>query len=410
MIAIGLSPNTERDDVLLALSVLITPWRWIKGSALRVLEDWFRRYFRMKFAIPFDSGRSCEYAILKAVGINSGDEVLIQPFTCVAVPNSILWSGAKPVYVDIDKTGNIDASNLEKKITRKSRAIIVHHTLGIAANVEKIREIAKKHNLVLIEDCAHALGATCKGRKLGTFGDVSFFSFGRDKVVSSVFGGMVITNNKRYAQNIRNFQRGLPFPSFHWIFAQLFHPVAFVVILPLYNTFNIGKIILVLLQKVKVLSVPVEASEKEGKRPLSYPKRFPNAQALLALNQLRKLEKFNKHRREVAKQYKEALQNLPVTLPRDSAEDIFLRYNLETKDALSIYAFFRKKNVILGRWYCHTIDPKGVILTKVGYQQGSCPRAELFAANCLNLPTYPRMTMADAHTVIRMLKEYYEKN
>ena len=120
--------------------------------------------------------------------IGEGDEVLVQAFTCVAVPNSVLWAQATPVYADIDATLNIDPIDVEKKITNRTKAIIVQHTFGIPADMDALVALAKKHNILLIEDCAHSLGATYKGKKVGTFGDAAFFSFGRDKVVSSVFG------------------------------------------------------------------------------------------------------------------------------------------------------------------------------------------------------------------------------
>lgn len=410
MIAIGLSPNTQSDDVATALGVLLTPWRWFRGSTVKTLEDFFKRTFRAQFAISFDSGRSCEYTILKAIGVGNEDEVLIQPFTCVAVPNSILWNEATPVYVDIDQTGNIDVSDLERKITPRSRAIIVQHTFGISANIEAIQTLVRKHKLFLIEDCAHALGATRNGKKLGTFGDVAFFSFGRDKVISSVFGGMVITNNKKFAQAIRNFQRSLPTPSIGWVFAQLFHPVAFVFILPLYNVLSLGKALLVLFQRIGALGIPVDVIEKKGQRPSFYPRKLPSAQAILALNQLKKIEAFNKKRRKIASLYTKALHNLPITLPTYSDGDIFLRYNIQTSVAPEIYTLFRKKGILLGRWYSHIIDPVGVDLAKVGYKMGSCLKAERMAKNSLNLPTHPRMKVSDATRIVQILRAYYGKS
>lgn len=410
MIAIGISPNAQSDDVVIAVGVLFTPWRWFRGSAIKTLEDWFKRFFKAQFAIAFDSGRSCEYAILKAIGVGGGDEVLLQAFTCVAVPNSVIWNGGVPIFVDVDSTGNLDVSDLERKITPRSRAIIVQHTFGIAADIERITEIARKNKLVLIEDCAHALGATHKGKKIGTFGDIAFFSFGRDKVISSVFGGMVITNNKKYAKAIRNFQRNLLFPSVGWVFAQLFHPIAFVFILPLYNVLSIGKLLLVFFQKLGALSFPVAPSEKKGQRPPFYPRKLPNAQAILALNQLKKYDAFNKKRQKIASLYTKALHNLPITLPTYSEGDIFLRYNIQTSVAPEIYTHFRKKGILLGRWYSHVIDPPGVDLAKVGYTTGSCSKAEIMAKKSLNLPTHPRMTISDATKIVRILRKYYGRD
>lgn len=413
MIAIGLSPNTENDDVLLALSVLFTPWRWIRGGAIKSLEDWFKRYFQAQFAISFDSGRSAEYAILKALNINGGDEILLQSFTCVAVPNSVLWAGAVPIYVDIDESGNIDPKDLCKKITEKSRAIIVQHTLGVAANMDEIVKIAKEKKLVLIEDCAHSLGATYastkyKEKKLGTFGDFAFFSFGRDKVISSVFGGMAITNNKRYAKALRAMQKDLSFPSFLWVVQQLLHPISFVVILPLYELI-VGKVILFLLLRLHILSLPVDNLEKQGKRPSFYPRRLPNAQAILALNQARKLDIFNAKRRNFAAFYTKELQNLPLEFLQSRGGDIFMRFNTRVDNPKAIHEFARRKRIYLGLWYGNLIDPKGVDFDKVGYMPGSCPNAEEMARMSLNLPTYPRMKMEEAGKVVETLKEYFKQ-
>lgn len=406
MIAIGLSPNTQRDDVLLVLRVLLSPWLWFRGEAIKYLEEYFKRAFQVRFATAFDSGRSCEYAILRTLGVGIGDEVLLQAFTCVAVPNSVMWAGATPVYVDVDDTGNLDPRDLERKITKRSKAIIVQHTFGTPADMEKMQTIAKKHNLFLIEDCAHALGGKYNGKRLGTFGDFAFFSFGRDKVISSVFGGMVITNSKRYGHALRNFQRNLPHPPASWVFAQLFHPIAFAFLLPIYNLF-IGKILLVFFQKVRMLSMPVDAIEKKGGRPPWYPRRLPNAQAQLALHQLRKLVAFNSKRGVIANMYERELKTLPVTLPKYVDGSVFLRYNIQTAKASSIYSFFKERGILLGRWYSHVIDPGDVDVARIGYKNGSCPRAELLARWSLNLPTYPRMSMEDAKDVIKILKEYY---
>lgn len=408
MIAISLSPNTESDDVFLALKVLLTPWRWVKGSAIKSLEDWFKRYFQTQAAVSFDSGRSALYAILRAAGVKPKDEVLVQAFTCVAVPNSVLWAEARPIFVDVDKSGNIDIVDLEKKITPRSRAVIVQHTFGISANMERIKKVAGKHKLIIIEDCAHAFGASVSGKKIGTLGDFAFFSFGRDKVVSSVSGGMAITNSKRAAKLLRNFQKNLQLSSLIKIFTRLFHPIAFSFILPLYNVIGIGKIMLLAFQKIGLLDKPVVKEEYQGERPPFYPRKLSCAQSLLALAQVKKLDAFNKKRRQIAEFYAKRLSGLPITLPQIGDEDIVLRYNIQTANASSTYSFFKERGVLLGRWYANIIDPKGVNFAKIGYLPGSCPKAEALARASLNLPTYPRMNMKDAEKVVEVLREYFK--
>ena len=261
-INIGLSPNLTPKDSWLAFKMLFQPWKWKKGKALGELEDWFKNYTGMENVASFNSGRSAEYEILKALGIKDSDEVLLQAFTCVAVPNSVLWAAAKPVYVDIDQSLTMDPIDLERKITQKSKAVIVQHTFGNLANLREIIQICKKHGLVLIEDCAHII-------KKDIQGDAAFFSFGRDKVVSSVFGGMAVINDQL---PMANDQLNLNYPSSFWIFQQLLHPVASALILPLYDL-GLGKLILWTLQKLHLLSFPVYPQEKKVEKPKDFPKR-----------------------------------------------------------------------------------------------------------------------------------------
>src|SRR3989344_2324062 len=158
-ISISLSPNTEKDDVWLAFKLLFQPWRWKTGSVEVILQQKFREFLGVKYAFTFNSGRSALMAILDSLGLEKGDEVLLQAFTCNAVPNPIIWDGFKPIYVDCDeKTFNMDIDNLKRKITDKSRALIVQHTFGLPAEMDEIIEICRQNGLILIEDCAHSLG------------------------------------------------------------------------------------------------------------------------------------------------------------------------------------------------------------------------------------------------------------
>lgn len=400
-IHIGLSPNLRTSDSLLALRLIFQPWRWKLGREVTKLENWFKKYLGVKYAVALNSGRSAQYLILKGLRIKKGEEVLLQAFTCVAVPNSILWIGAKPVFVDIEKDSfNMDPVDLEGKLTPQSRAIIVQHTFGIPAKIEEILKIAKEHNLFVIEDCAHVVKKDIKG-------EAAFFSFGRDKAVSSVFGGLAVTNNEELGRSLQEFQKNLKYPSHFWIFQQILHPIASFFILPLYNFLGLGKMILVLFQKLHLLSFPVYQEEKIGEKPKVFPVKFPNALAMLALNQLKNLEEFNKKRIGITKIYQERLKDLPIKLP--TVELSFLRYPILIEKAEELRKFAKRRGIILGDWYSSVIDPKGVDLTKVGYQRGSCPVAEKTAREVVNLPTYPRMSEDNIYKVIKTNYEFFGK-
>lgn len=403
-ITISLSPNTEPDDVQLAAKIIVQPNIWKEGRTVADVEAWFRDYYSVSQAVSFNSGRSAMLGILVAFDIGEGDEVLVQSFTCVAVPNSVLWAGATPVYVDIDESFNMDVIDAERKITKKTKAIVVQHTFGIPAQMDKFIMLAKKQHLILIEDCAHALGATHKGKKLGSIGDAAFFSFGRDKVVSSVFGGMAIIHSKFKNQNakLKEYQKKLSYPSTFWIFQQLLHPVAFFIILATYN-FYIGKVFLVLLQKLRLLSFPVYPEEKKGKRPNNFPSKFPNALAGLAMHQLMKLERFNNQRRSVAEYYRTTLSSKKeFEVIEDQPGAIYLRYPLEIDDPSKKIYTAKKMNVYLGNWYHNVIDPTGVDFGAVKYTQGFCPKAEEASRRIINLPT--RITLDQARNVVEILQ------
>ncbi len=417
-ISISLSPNTEKDDILLALRLIFQPWRWkcpsfsttVRNSAQR-LEEEFKKYLGVKFAISFNSGRSALFAILEALDVKKNDEVLLQGFTCNSAVNPILAKGAKPVFVDVDNAINIELYDLKRKITSKSKAVMIQHTFGLPAEVAEIPEICKKYNLFLIEDCAHALGAKFNGKFCGTFGDAAFFSFGRDKIISSVFGGLAVTNNEKIGECLKNFQEKLDFPSHFWIFQQLLHPILMnYLILPAFGLNQyLGRIVLGIFHKLLILSKAVSKCEKRGEFPSEFPKKFPNALAILARNQFKKLERFNEHRREIANFYEKELKNtnfiLPFAKPLQSRMPVFMRYPIlieQNTDAILKEA--RKRKIYLDDgWRKTPIFPPDTDISKIGYNLGECPKAEKIAKNIVNLPTHINISREAAKKIINFL-------
>ena len=334
------------------------------------------------------------------------DEVLLQAFTCNAVPNPVLWAGLKPVYVDCREDDfNIDPADLEKKITPRSRVVIVQHTFGLPADMDTIIEICNRRNLILIEDCAHALGAKYKGKLVGTFGRASFFSFSRDKVISSVYGGMIATDDSVLARNIQTFQQEIGYPSLLWIAQQIRHPILMhAIVLPTYRL--IGQYLLVLFQWLRIVSKAVHWKEKRGKKPGYFPKRMPNALAVLALCQLQKLERFNSHRKQLANFYYENLKGTLFLLPEKfvERENIFLRFPLRHQKAHEIIKKAWGMNFLIGDWYTTPIAPHDTKLGAIGYELGSCPVAEKLARETFNLPTHIHISEKEATLLIDFLQ------
>jgi len=389
IITVGISPNTESDDVQQALRIFFMPWRWYKDDARNQIIDWFKKQYNSHHVTLFSSGRSALTALLEAFGIGVGDEVILQAFTCMVVPNAIRFAGATPRYVDIDASANIDPIGIEKAITLQTKAIIVQHTFGTPADMDEVMAIARKHNILVIEDCAHALGAMYKGKLIGTLGDAAFFSFGRDKVVSSVQGGVAIG---------KEIKKQMLEPSLFWIAKQLFHPIAMSIILSLYRI-QIGKVMLVILQKMHILTFPVTRGELHGDMPNNYFMQYPNALAYLLLNQLKKLDTYNQNRRRIARIYDQSFKTSKIATREGS---IYLRYGLLRDHPNVVRKALQKKGIVLGNWYHNVIDPVGSDVSKAGYIYGSCPKAELLAQRIINLPT--RITKTQANEVIRLLK------
>jgi len=410
-ISISLSPNVEKDDLKLALNLIIRPWLWKNGKAIKEIEDRFKEYLGVKYAFSFNSGRSSFYAILKSLDLREGDEVLLQAFTCNAVPNPVLWANLKPVYVDCNKDDfNISVDDLESKITTRTRVVVVQHVFGQPADMDRIRAVCSANNLILLEDCAHSLGAEYNRQKVGAFNKAAFFSFSRDKIISSIYGGIATTNDKSVAEKLEALQKEFGQPSRFWIFQQLLHPILLnYIILPIYDFLDLGKIFLVLSQWLNILSKAVSLQEKRGERPDYFPKAFPNALAVLALNQFNKFEKFNDHRQKIAEYYYENLKDTKFELPKkfENRKNVFLRFTVKHLQAHEIiYEAWHKQNILLGDWYTTPVAPYDTKMEEIKYIHGSCINAERLAKTTFNLPTHINITREDANRIIKFLKSF----
>jgi perosamine synthetase len=175
---------------------LDTNWISSGGKFIEEFEKKFSEYCGVKFGSGCSNGTTAIHLALAALGIGKGDEVIVPDFNIIAVSNAVLYTGAVPVFVDSElKTWNMDVDKIEENITDKTKAIIAMHTYGCPSDMDKINEIAKKHNLKVIEDAAESHGADYKGRKTGSLGDVGCFSFYANKIITTGEGGMVLTND-----------------------------------------------------------------------------------------------------------------------------------------------------------------------------------------------------------------------
>lgn len=400
-IAISLSPNTEPDDVRLAWRLLLAPWRWGDEKVVARVEQQIGRYFGRE-AVLVSSGRSAITAALQAWGVGRDDEVIVQAFTCLAVPAAVRWAGATPVYADIDpQTHNFDVADVARKMTPRTRVIIVQHTFGVPGPLRELRSLADKHNIRLLEDCAHALGGEVEGAPLGSFGDAAVLSFGRDKMLSSVFGGAVVGADATFMSRVRAAQAALPYPPWWWVGQQLLHPIVMSVVVPLYFMGSVGKLFLVAAQQLRLLSKAVSAGERRGGRPGFVGWRYSPALAWLLERQWQKLPRYTARRRGIVRRYKTELSG---EVPDEAA---LLRFPLRVRDKQGFLRSAREQRMLLGDWYDAAVTPcDSDCQAATDYAAGSCPEAERAAKETVNLPTYPLLVDEQVDTVCRFAKRW----
>jgi len=265
-------PSINQQDKKVVTKVL--DQRWLtNGPILKKFEDNFKQFSKTNFAIGTNSATSALHMSIRALNIGTDDEVIVPTFTFVATANAVEFCGAKPVLVDVDyETFNILPQEIEKKINKKTKAIIIVHYGGQSCDMNAILKISKKHNIPVIEDCAHALGSTFKMKLCGSFGVTGCFSFYPTKIITTGEGGMVTTNDK-----------------------------------------NIYKKILML--RSHAMSILPTDREKTGQwkydvTDLGYNYRLDEIHSALGLSQLKRIKQFNKKRIRLANEYNKRLKKI----------------------------------------------------------------------------------------------------
>ncbi|NIA02066.1 MAG: aminotransferase class V-fold PLP-dependent enzyme [Nitrospirae bacterium] len=394
------SPNSNYKDAFRALGMFFRPWSWRKGPYPELVEKKMAKILGVDTSVDrihcFDSGRTALHEALNVFGVGEGDEVIVQAFTCVVVTNAVKFTGAKTVFADIEEGGyNMDVENLKKKITDKTKAIIVQHTFGIPADIDGIMKIAEERGVKVVEDCAHGIW---KG--FGLSGDAAIYSFGVEKAVSSVRGGALYLKNK-------DIENPLPHLPLSIILKHLLHPIFFSIGKTFYRTF--GKALLYFSKNSGLTAKIIEQKEKKGKKVPWFPARFPNALAYLAYNQLDLLDEFNKHREEISSYYQSQLTTATAGsatgVNKVSGEGLkLLRYPVRYAERGKIMSRAKNGGVFLGNWYDSVVAPRDTDLSETGYVVGSCPRAEKLTKEIINLPTGREVSLEMARKIISFLE------
>lgn len=389
---------------LKALWYLIRPWTWVHGREREEFRRTLAQWFDARCDLFF-SGRQALLTLLKAWDAKQGSEVIIQGYTCVALPNAIHAAGYTPVFVDCDPdTLNIDLQALTGKISPRTKAIICQHTLGIPADTEALHNVAKKHDLLLIEDCAHVLPDVTGPKSIGTYADALMLSFGRDKAISGITGGALITKNPALRDAIDAQTEAQCNPPRTKVALLLLYAPLYLIARPLYGIL-VGKLLLFVAKKLGLLLPVLSENEKNGfQDSASY--SMPNACAGLALMQLRKLHTLNNHRRVLTKLYLGAAKQHNWKIPKDIHADLPLqKFALYTENGDTVRKRLKKRHIYLeDGWTGAAVCPRSVDQEHAGYSAGSCPHAEKVDREILTLPTHPTMTKLQAEKLVKVLK------
>jgi len=367
-----------------------------KGTTLERYESEFAKRFVSRRALAFWKGRVGLYAILKALGISAGEEVILPGYTCVMNVNPLKYLGTKPVYVDIEPaTFNMNMDMLHGKITSKTKVILTQHTYGYPCEMETIMDIAAESGIPVVEDCCLAFGSRYKGKAVGTFGKAAYFSFQWNKPYTTGLGGMVLANDPGLAGRIESLRaRESCKPSKREVLmlaAQL--AVYRVFIYP--RTTALAQRLFRYLTKKGAVVGSSSTAEFEPRMACDFFKTMSTSQARAGLRQLKRIEQNIAHRRKMVQLYDQLLQEQgwPVHKYDSSViEPVMVRYPLriaEKEEALSEAA---KAGVELGSWFECPLHPIETPLEAYDYEVGMCPEAEKASREVVNLPVHSRVS------------------
>lgn len=397
---------------LRSLFLLLNPYFWFhmkNGKYQKICEQKLLEYLDGKDSkiVSFYNARSALYHGLKLLNPKKWDEVIVQAYTCVSVINAIIQSGFTPKYADIDDTLNIDITKIP--FTENTKAIIVQHTFGNPADIEKIGDICREKHIIIIEDCAHSLGSEASRRKLGTFGDFAVFSTGRDKVISTVTGGFLVINAESYFPDIQNLRNSLKDISTLLVLRNIAYNLVTYKSRILYDFFKWGRLTLFLARKLGTIPPILTAQEKECHfTELNY--RLPNALAYLWIAEIKNLPTSLHHRTQIANMYRKELSSLLniALLPYStSVSPNYFWFPILTDGTKKLILFCKKEKILLwDYWNGQVIVPMGSNLENCQYVRGTCPKAEQKCISILTLPTHNGVTQADAERVIKTLKNF----
>jgi perosamine synthetase len=329
-----------------------------QGPRVKAFEEAFADMCGVKHAVATTSGTTALHVALLAHGIGEGDEVITSPFTFIASANSVLFTGARPVFVDIDPvTYNLDPSLIEKAITPRTRAILPVHLFGLSCDMDPILKIAEKHGLKVIEDACQSHGAVYKARRVGSFG-TGTFSLYPTKNMTSAEGGMITTNDEDLAEKCRVIRQ-------HGMRRRYYHD------------------------------------------ELGFNFRMTDVHAAIGLAQLHKLEKFNHTRQQNAAYLSQCLEGVQVPFVPEGSQHVYHQYTLRVPDSRrdSLRTHLQEKGVGSEVYYPVPVHKQTFYVEELGYEL-TLPEAEQAALEVLSLPVHPALSQTDLDVIVSNVNAY----
>lgn len=360
----------EKDDIEAVASALQKEYL-TGGPTVEKFEKMMAQYVGVKYAVAVSNGTAALHAACAVIGLQDGDEVITTPNTWVSSVNAVLYCNARPVFADIDRnTYNIDPDEIEKKITNNTKAIIPVHYGGQPCDMERIHEIAKAHDLVIIEDAAHAIGAVYKGKKIGGLSDMTVFSFHPVKQMTTCEGGMILTNSKELYEKLK-----------------------------LFRAYGIVK--------------TEDKMEEEGpwfseQISLGYNYRLSDVQCALGMSQLKKIDRLIERRKTIAKVYNNELCNLSnIIWPKqtETGESSYHLYPIQVKadKRKTLYIKFREAGIGVGVHYYPVY--RNAYYQHNGYSDVYCEVSERFYERELTLPIHYKISDNELDYIVEVVKK-----
>ena len=360
----------EEDDIQAVVDVLRSDYL-TTGPKIAEFEKMVADYVGAKYAVAISNGTSALHAACFAAGIQPGDEVITTPLTFAASSNCVLYCGGTPVFADVDlKTYNIDPEDIRRKITDKTKAIIAVHLAGQPCDMDEIHKIAKEHDLLVIEDGAHALGSVYKGKKVGTLSDMTTFSFHPVKPITTGEGGMIVTDNEEFYQKMMLFRS---------------HGIT----------------------RDENLMTRNDGPWFYQQLDLGYNYRITDIQCALGCSQMKKLDRFLALRKEIVARYNEAFADceniiIPYQLPETESGWHLYIVQVKNCDRRKVFEALREHGIAVNVHYIPVyLHP---YYQEHGYKDVHCRNAEEVYSHIISLPLYPTLTEEQQQYVIETLK------